>query len=251
MGLHRQTDTAFNANLRTVTRFGLNIPEEIAAMKQRLDAFTATVFNRNNYDAVIDSIQTGTAIDTPNVWAAALAEAAIADAVKNEVAADIRARVNARAQELYAAVAIPNYEAMAQRFTQAAQGFTASAAIQPPDTPAEDVVLLGEKQRKAWSACETHAAEMERLIIGLKVTAEMAGLPTDPIRLCVDPNGVDARTIRDCWDVADIERAQRSQQAQGYTVTPGDTRLGRWTALWKAGAILRAAAVAELTAVPA
>mgnify|MGYP001002313664 CR=1 FL=1 len=249
MGLHRNFADRFDGNLRIVSRFGgIDLPEEIAALRQRLDDFRLRAFNQGALNAVVDGIITG---DTDNIsvaWAAACAEFALPDPGKSDLVDQVREKVNAAIRDAYRAVSVKNYLTIAALFDDHAQGFHSAAEVCDPTLDAEVVVAATEKVRKAWQASAAHAAELNRIVPVLRAAAELAGIcgadPDDALDLCVDGNGIDRDQLLDAWRTEERESAAAHYAASGHPFTtppPTHTRCGRWSALRAAGAIIRAA----------
>lgn len=258
MPLHRNPADRFDANLRIITRAGIEPPADIAALRERLDTFRRAAFTTAALDRVVDGIVTGTDTDLPVAWAAACAEFAITDSKKNELVNAVRSRVNAAIRDRYAAVAEVNYRTVADRFNTAAEAFTSAAAVCDPNQPAEAVVAASDRIRKAWQASADHAAELTKVLPVLKAAAELAGIcgpdPDAAIDLAVDANGLSRDQITHAWDTPDREAAEARSHASGLPFTtppPTSTRGGRWTALHAAGAVIRAVPISELEPVTA
>lgn len=253
MPLHRNPAERFDANLRIVTRAGIEPPPEIAALRERLEDFRQSAFTSSALDRVVDAVVGGTDEPMPVLWSAACAEFTITDPRKNDLLNLVRLRVNTAIREKYAPVAIANYELIAARFNEAAQGFSAAAAVCDPTTSADIVVAAPDKMRKAWQASATHADELSTLLPVLKAAAELAGIcgadEDDAIRLAVDGTGIDRDVLIDAWLTERREslEATKHRNNDPFTrQTPTQTRGGRWTALLTAGAIIRALPVSEL-----
>ena len=244
MALTRRPDERFRINLRILAGAGINPPAAVEALRQRLEDFQRQAHDTAVVDQLTAHLIDGTDADVAALWAAACAEHGTPGPAKQELMLAIRERVNRAARDAYTSVAATNYGIAAERFNDAAQAFTDAATIDP-NTPADQVVAASEKIRKAWSACATHAAELDKALPVMRAAAELAGIcgsdPDDALDLAVDANGLPREQILAAWTIEDREAVAQRQANDGFSRAPvTHTRCGRWAALLAAGATLRA-----------
>jgi len=124
------------------------------------------------------------------------------------------------------------YKQVAGEFDAAAKLFHSALAICDPELNAEQAITADEPSRAAWVDAPRHALELDRIAGIVRVAAELCGANTKSeeikLALVVDANGAHRRRIWEAW---------RNQ----------DGRTRRWGALVGAGAVIRAAAIDDLT----
>ena len=133
--------------------------------------------------------------------------------------------------ELYAEVATKNYQQLADQFNTAATEFTTVVATVDPEAAAETLITAPAKEREAWSRATLLSGTLDGLIPALRAAADLAGTSTrdEPtlVGLLVYPNGAHRRRLWEAW----------------WSKTG---RTGRWGAIIKAGAKIRAAELADV-----
>lgn len=246
MALHRNPQRRFDQALRLISGVA-ELPPEIVTLRGRLSDFTVrtgTPMADRLAAAVLDA---DTDADTDLLWSASLAEAASTPASHNDLLNTIRSRVHAQIREHYAAHAIAVYESVGEKFTAAAEAFTAAAATVDPETPAELIIDATDRIRKAWRSAEIHAAELHRLLEPLLAAAVLAKICGDDadalLPLTVDTDGLHRREVWSAWETEQREdQEMRAVAAHSIFATdaPTRSRCGRWSALLALGAKLRA-----------
>ena len=156
----------------------------------------------------------------------ALAEATALPVAEATVANAVRATVLTRLRDLYAPVAGENYKTLAQGFTTQAGKLAGSLKVIDPDATPEDVVNADTKIRAAWSEAQQHAAQLTATLPALRAAASLAGITANTdevlIPLTADVTGLHRRRVWEAWNTT-------------------DGRTGRWGALIRVGATVRAA----------
>jgi len=213
------------SKVHTVETAGVPAPAEWSALQQRLTDFLH--MGTPVQDQLIAAILAGDQDDIARLRAAAFAEAHVQPQVNRAVAGAGYQRL----LEVYAPVARKNYQQVAEQFDRAAGEFTAAASVVDPDVGAEQVITGSENQRVAWAEIPRLAARIDTLMGPLRAAAELADVPTKQkeaqLPLVVDPDGVHRRRIWEAW-------------------WNTDGRAGRWAAIIKAGATIRAFPAADL-----
>jgi hypothetical protein len=209
----------------TLAEAGIPPPRPWTELHDRYDAYRAMPLTaaQRLADAIIKPTRTD---DINWLHAHALAETANPMQQANVDNAVAHA-VEARLLDLYRPAAHANFEKAGTRFTDAATAFTDAANVIDPDAPATDIVGAPDDQRAAWSAAEALAAQLDATMPILTVAAELAGTHIDNedgslLTLCVSPIDMGRRALWEAW------------------VTK-DGRCGRWSALHRIGAHIRAA----------
>lgn len=240
--LHRDTERGFEQRLKHVAA-AVDLPADIVALRDRAKAFNRAP-DRPILDRLVRALIDDTDADIDLLWAAALAETVGAH---NDLREAVRTAMNREARILYADHAATIYGAIAAQFDTAAGKLTACHDAVDVEAPAETAVDMPEKSRKLWREAQTHAAELGRLLVSLKAAAVLAGVCGDhaenDLALAVDPTDLDRRALWAAWDTETREAvAQRSLAAGAvFTTAPATrSRCGRWSAVLRLGAQLRA-----------
>ncbi|MHA7293902.1 hypothetical protein [Arthrobacter sp. HLT1-21] len=131
----------------------------------------------------------------------------------------------------YEKTAEDNYEALAERFNETATRYTEAATILDPETPPEQLLHATQEKRDAWTVAGVTAAELDAQIPALTAAAKLAGTRITNndglLALTVNPGKLHRRRVWEAWE------------AEGRT--------GRWAALVKLGATIRACDLATYT----
>jgi hypothetical protein len=111
-------------------------------------------------------------------------------------------------------------------------GFSVSAHPAVLSTDARTVAAMADDQRAAWSAAEQLVAQLDATVPVLTVAAELAGVTVDNetgslLALCVDTTDQPKRALWAAWETK-------------------DGRCGRWAALVRLGARIRAADLTDI-----
>ena len=216
-------------NVERIVASGGEIPDDFRAIAEAwravgIDAARAV-------QAVEQAVASGASPET--VQSATLAAAttqtagAVAGVRKRIAPAVLRALGAA-----YQPVGRSNYNAIARLFDEAAGRFTACAEKAPVAQGPESVVGVPSKVGQAWIEAADHAAELDRLLPLLSLSAEMTGAISDKggddarmddwhLGLCCDPGTAHRRRLWEAWE------------SRG--------RVGRWGALLALGCTIRAA----------
>lgn len=214
----------------TLSANGVPTPGRWSELRDRFNRYTA--LTRPAAERLAAEIVNPTpGADLTMVRAAALGEQAADSGDEAAVTARVRTAVHDKLIQLYAPVAQQNYAAVASRFDKAAGLFGKAARTCDPDIDSGDVIRLGERARAAWLSSEVVANELSELLPVLCAAAHLVGCDGsiaglgaegDVLRLPLgcDPGKSHRRRVWEAW------------QASG--------RCGRWAALHKLGAQLRA-----------
>lgn len=255
MGLHRDSAHRLDQLLRNVTAV-TPLDDGIGRLRAQLNAFQSTAGRPPVLDRLAQAVIAGDTDAQPLLWSAALAEQQATPAGATEIVAGVRQRIHAAIRQHYNLTADQTYGKVAALFDAAARQFTDAHHAIDCEAPAELVVDLPDKARKLWRQEPELAADLDRLAVALHACGVLAGRCEDTddgtIELTVDVGDCDRATIKDCWDIREAEkRAARNAAAAGpFTGRPEAThsRTGRWGALLKAGATIRAAQPATVDA---
>lgn len=200
---------------------GITPPPEWAALRDRF----ATELVESMADRYTSAIVNGDDADLAALRAGALAEASATSQANAQVHNGVKAAVTRRLRDLYAPHAQTNYEVVADLFDAAADRLSKAAAVIDPDADPAAVVNADTKTRQAWTDSFLAATELDRLVPMLQAAAELAGVSTSRrealLPLLADHNGQHRRQV---WEAFD------------HTAGRG----GRWAALLKVGALVRA-----------
>lgn len=210
--------------VKILERAGVAPPAEWVTLHHRHQAYTA--LQTPCRDALVAAVVTG------DEDIAALRALAYAEAVRPQVEAQIGHVVKQAVLERLTAAYSPRvdkaYATIRTQFDAAATALVQAMNTIDPDTDARDITRADDTTRKAWWAAEERSAELNRLLEPIAAGAALCGLRhTDKretlIALTVDPQAADRTAI---W--------------QAWLIKPGTSRGGRWAALVKAGAAVRA-----------
>jgi hypothetical protein len=227
MAIRRHPLDIHAEHVRAVEAAGVTPPPEWTALKERITAFNrmATPCRDHLIDAVIAGAP---AEDIAKLRAAAFAEPAEPPEVGYAV-------LHAGYEELcaiYRPHAQANYQKIADKFDKAAAEFSTAAQLVDPDASAESIIVNNEEQRTAWAELPRYAARIDSLIAGLRAAAELTGTSTKrqeaQLALTVDATGLHRRRVWAAWHDT-------------------GSRAGRWGALVRLGATIRAATLDGFT----
>lgn len=246
MALHRDTTHRLAQILRLVSSVA-DLDPGIDQLRQRLKAFESGAGRTRAVELLAAAVAAGDT-DPPLMFAAALAEQNATPAVTAEVIAGVRNRLHRRIRDLAADTGDATYRAVADQFSAAADKLTAADQVVDIEAPAEQVVDLPDRARKLWRQAPALAADLDRLAPALHAAAVLAGLAADTgdaeIHVCVDAAGVDPAVIAEAWSTPDrqAKAARAAANAGPFTgqAAPTRNRCGRWSALIRAGAQIRA-----------
>lgn len=248
MALTRNPQVGFETRLRHIRTAGVDLPPEIDALRQRLKDFERTSGTPMRA-RLADAVTAGDPrADLSLLRAAALAEAAADPAALADIGEAVRLRINREIRAKYSVVALSVYGQLAARFDTAASKLAAAAAAVDVELDAAAAVAAPEKARKAWLDAEHAAAELNRLLTPLKAAAVLAEICDDTaendLPLCVDPGQLHRRRVWEAWETDEREaaaaRAARSDTAFTVDRTAAVSRTGRWGALLRIDATIRA-----------
>lgn len=143
-------------------------------------------------------------LQTFHVLALAAANAgSVENATVRNAVADI---VYTEAHLAYRAVATEAWEASAAMFNATATRFTKAASLVNPESPADQVVRMDNKQRTAWMDAANAAAELDQLTPLVLNAADLAGFPTGPaerqIPLVCNPGDAHRRRVYEAWNTS-------------------------------------------------
>lgn len=132
-------------------------------------------------------------------------------------------RIYQAARAAYDTVADANYRHLQAEFNTTAAALTKALAAIDPDTPAEQAVTLGDRQRKAWTDAALHAVDLDNRLPALWAAAKLAHLSLAAMpeadqrfALVITPGEHHRRRV---WEAIDTT----------------DGRTGRWGALTALG----------------
>jgi hypothetical protein len=233
----RQHDAYENhvRRVRLISSAGITPPADWTAIRQRFEDFQK--LDNPCAERLATAVVDGSA-DVPILRAMALAEFATRNQpVRGAVRDAVKASVTDALKKAYKPLADENYTAAAAHFDSLADKFAKLFATIDPDTAASELMAAPEKTRKAWAEAPDAAHAISRALSALQAAGELAGLkvadPDKPSRsgrldgqlslVVANPGDVDRTTLWAAWDA----------QQHGRT--------GRWGALVRAGATLRAA----------
>ncbi len=212
------------ANTRTTPRYLCAAHSCVGRRSDMVDALvTETVIERlSRPDAQALFAQAGNQVVRESVDVAAAMPPQHA-----EVEHAVKRAVLAKLVDIYQPVALPNYQRLATEFDGIARAFAAAANTIDPETPADHLVHAQEKIRKAWSAAEQHAHQLTEMMTRLAAGANLCGVADTEkgetlIPLTLDTTGCHRRRTWEAWRVM-------------------SGRTGRWGAVLKLGAAIRAA----------
>ena len=214
----------------TVAAAGTPPPPGWTALHGRLQDFANldSASQTPQRDQLTAAIVGGTDAAIPVMRSLALAECANQQQVQT-VTAHVRNAVYQRMRELYDGAAA--YTQVATKFDQAAKRFVTAASTVDVEADPVSMIEAPDKARKAWLDAEGFANGLTRLLPAMSAAATLAGIADADrdvalLPLCADLSGVHRRRAWESW------------------VREGG-RCGRWSALLKVGAVLRACPLAE------
>lgn len=246
MPVHRDTPHRLGQLLRSVSAV-TELDPGVQTLRSQLADFERTAGQTPILDLLADAVARGDT-DQPLLFAAALTEQHATAQTAAAVVEGVRHRLHRRIRDRAAATGTDAYAAVAAQFTAAADRLLAVHKLVDLEAPAERVVDMADKPRKGWRDAPGIAAELDRLAPALHAAAVLAGVcadtPDAEIAVCVESTGLDPHLLADAWNTPEREaKAARSAQATSpFTGLPAATqsRCGRWSALIKAGATIRA-----------
>lgn len=253
MALHRDTAHRLTQLLRAVASV-TPLDDGIDRLRTQLASFESTAGQPPVLDRLAAAVIAGDTDAQSVLWSAALAEQQATPQGAAEIMAGVRQRIHAAIREHYSLTADATYSRVAAMFDAAAGEFTAAHLAVDCEAPAELVVDLPDKARKLWKRAPELAADLDRLAQSLHACAVLAGRCEDTdnatVELTVDAGDLDPATVRTCWEIRDAEKRSDRAAANGSPFTglpePTHSRTGRWGALLKAGARIRAAEVVAM-----
>ncbi|KUI42315.1 hypothetical protein AU197_14470 [Mycobacterium sp. IS-1590] len=229
---HQDPYDAHTGAVDTLAAAGVEPPETWAQVQNNflnytmLQAPTLTTLS----NAIIDGTDEST---IAGLRAQALAEATALPPAEAQVTASVRAAVLARLRDIYAPHAQPNYQQLAESFTNTATKLAAAMRVIDPDTEPDQIVTADSKCRTAWSDAQQLAAQLNATLPALVAAATLAGIRANTdevlIPLTADTSGLHRRQVWEAWNTT-------------------DGRTGRWGALIRLGATIRAADLDNITA---
>lgn len=245
MALHRDFQAGFEQRLRLVTAAGVTLPDEIGVLRERLRAFQDTS-GAGVRDRLAQAVIDGDTTDRDLMYAAALAEIAASPPAVADLREVVRVQVNRAIRAAYAEVAVPTYRAIAAEFDKAAEKLhTAAAAVDIELDPAV-VIDAPDKQRQAWRSAGSACGDLARLAPSLWAAAVLAGSPDSAeaeVFVMVDPGDAHRREVWAAWEIEQTEAKAARAAASGSIFTTNTvtrSRCGRWGALVRTGATIRA-----------
>jgi hypothetical protein len=246
--LHRDPQANFELHLRRIASAAVELPPAIDQLRERLKAFQRDTSGSAMRDRLAQAVITADPdADLDLLWSAALAESAAPPPLVADLRDHVRLHTNRAIRAAYAEVAQPTYLALAQQFDTAAQALTAAAADADPELSAEQAITLPAKQQSAWKQAAAAVADLNRLAQPLKSAAVLGGICQDTkeadLPLMVDPREANRRTLWDAWEIELAEDKAERAAKNGSPFTTGQlvrSRCGRWGAVLKAGAAIRA-----------
>ena len=197
------------------------LPQEWIDLRARLERFLTegSPITQRLADAVIAGTQ-----DTTSLRALALAEVSAMPPAHATIDAVVKHAALAKLRDIYAPIAVPNYQRLAADFDGIATKFASAANIIDPEEPAERLVHASDRLRKAWSDAEKFAHQLTEMMTALAAAANLCGIPIatqeELLALVCDPAGLHRRRVWEAWD--------------------STGRAGRWAALVALGATIRA-----------
>jgi hypothetical protein len=154
--------------------------------------------------------------------------------VQAQVDGVVAGAVEQKLRALYAGAAQDIYTKAAARYNEAAAAFTeAAGTVDVETTDANDVANMADDQRQAWAQAPTLTTQIDTTLPVLVTAAQLAGATVDNetgslLALCVDTTNQPKRALWTAWDCKD------------------GGRCGKWAALVKLGATIRAADLTDI-----
>jgi hypothetical protein len=218
----------------TALRDGADIapPPQWTQLDERLTHYLALA--SGTLDKLKAAVASGSAdADLVELRARALAETGALPTTIGQLNTEVSAHIYEGMLAAYNKCAKTNYTKVSSQFDAAARDFVSAANVVNPETPADQLVTADEPLRRAWSDALVHAARLDHTSDMLCHAAELCGVnvgwqPFDGGRLAL---------------VADPAATSRADLFKAWTTTTG--RAGRWAALLKAGATIRAATLED------
>lgn len=215
----------------TLAAAGVDIPPEWIDIRNRFVDFT--YLQSPTLALLANAVIDGDNATLPALRAQALAEATALPPAEAEVTNSVQAAVLARLRHIYAPHAVPNYRLIADGFTKTASKLAAAMKVVDPDTEPSEVINADAKTRTAWTEAQQYALQLTSRVPSLRAAANLAGIRayTDDVLLplTADVSGLHRRRVWEAWDTT-------------------EGRTGRWGALIRLGATLRAADLNTLEA---
>ena len=208
---------------------GVPAPEEWRALLGRLQSFQQLADQTPLRDRLAAAVINGDD-DVPTIRCLALAEDANQMQVQT-VTGYVTNAVFKRLAEIYSAHARDAYSQVAAKFDKAAKLFVVAASTVDVEADPAVMVQADDKPRKCWLDSESHANALSRLLPAMCAAAALAGVPDAETDSASMPLVAD---LTDCH----VRRAWESWVREGG-------RCGRWAALLKVGAVLRACPIGE------
>lgn len=214
------------ARVATVASAGGEVPAEFTRIRQRWEAYRELT-----PDSLTDQLASaitgeGSLDDLGDLRALALAGRAGAQ-LDAELANDLEGPVFLALRDVYEPVADSNYRMLAKSFTSTASALSKAVAVVDPDSDPAAMVTASDKERKAWADSALLAVQLDEQVPALVAAAELAGLVAvtgdRQLPLLCEVSGIHRRRVWEAWEST-------------------DNRGGRWVALIRVGATVRALA---------
>jgi hypothetical protein len=253
MGLHFDSAHRLNQLLRNVSTV-TDLDPEIDRLREQFDSFERTAGHPAAVDSLAAAVAAGENEALPVLFAASLAEVAGTAQAAAEVVSQVRQRVQRKIRDRMAENGTATYTVIAGLFDAATAAFMAATAAVDVEASADAVVDLSDKARKLWRSAPNLADDLDRVAIALHSAAVLAGIaaddPAGKILVCVDADGTETDAIRAAWDIKETQLRNARSAANNSVFTDHPTvimsRCGRWSALLRAGAVIRPCPADEL-----
>lgn len=248
MALHRNPQVPFETRLRVVSAAGVPLPVELIELRDRAKDFqrisAPTAMRQKLAAAIVADDHT----DRDLLLAAALAESTATPRQLAELREYVRLEINREIRRIYAGVATDIYVAVAAKFNARAESLTAAAKAVDVELPADAAIGLDTKLQKLWVSAAEDATALTKLLPAIHsaaVLAEVCDAGADCVLpLTVDTGELHRRRVWDAWETegreADAERAAKSSTPFSVPRDVTRSRTGRWGALLRLGATIRA-----------
>lgn len=254
----RELQRRFERRLNRIAAAGIELPADFIQLQTRLKAFfntAGTPVKDRIITAIIDGDKNA---DLPLLRAVALAESIRDNQLRKDFADDIAAGVHTKLRALYNQHGRTNYATLAAKFDEHAQAFTAAAQQVDIEAPADVVVQMVGADLDAWRSALHHAQAMTNLLPALAAAATLCDIGDDnnkdeQLSLVVDTEGHDRQALWAAWDTDETERLARAREEAGDIFsrpTVPHTRTGRWGALIRLGARIRAVKLEDFESYP-
>ncbi|KAA1243113.1 hypothetical protein F0Q45_25855 [Mycobacterium simiae] len=220
------------AAVDVVAAHGIAPPREWSALRARFEAFLSTQHPCTARLAAEIVRPSGADVDV--LRAAALAEHYPEH--EHNVTAVVRSAVHSELLRLVAPTAARAYRAVAKEFDAVAAKFIAAAKVADPDLGSEEIVYCPESQRQAWLSAAVLAVELDGLTPVLYAAATLTGAPAEVASPLTDA---------DTWRLPLVTNPGALHRRRVWEAWQATGRCGRWAALHKLSAEIRAHAKPE------